>query len=243
MNITDYLASYVGTPGSVMLYNDLKALAETDKVTAGIFKALTRFENESIRVDKAVELLASANILTDETLLKAIAELNKLDIDLGGLYDYLNPKLDPDWFTTETQSFTQVDYTVRNAGILVGIGKADYVHLDFKMVKSGCFEKIMKVCQSDELPYLTRGRVCSGFSEIVEGFLAQQGYGDASIGTASAMMYQGDSEGQGHSLIIGIEEDGKVMIADGQNDNYIWTFGDPLPYSSWDSFKIYSFRI
>ena len=103
MNIEEYLNSYQGTPGAVMLYNDLKALAETDKIIAGIFKTLTRFENETIRVDKAVELLTSANILTDETLLKAISELNKLDIDLGGLYDYLNPKIDPDWITTETQ--------------------------------------------------------------------------------------------------------------------------------------------
>jgi len=243
MTITDYLASYEGTPGSVMLYNDLKALAETDKIIAGIFKALTRFENTSIRVDKAVELLTSANILTDETLLKAIEELNKLDIDLGGLYDYLNPKLDPEWFTTETQYFTQIDYMVRVAGINVGLGNAEYVHQDFKMVKPGCFEKIMEICQSDELPYLTRGRVCSGFSEIVEGFLAEQGYGDCSIGIASAMMYKDGEEAGGHSLIIGVEEDGKVMIADGQNDNYIWVYGDPLPYPSWDSFEIYEFKI
>jgi len=242
MNIADYLASYQGTPGSVMLYNDLKALAETDNVIAGLFKVLTRFENESIRVDKAVELLTSANILTDETLLKAIEELNKLGIDLGGLYDYLNPRLDPEWFTTDTQYFTQVDYMIRSAGINVGM-EAEYKHLDYKMIKSGCFEKIMKICQSDELPYLTRGRVCSGFSEIVEGFLAEQGYGDCSIGTASAMMYQDGEEAGGHSLIIGIEEDGKVMIADGQNDNYIWVYGDPLPYPSWDDFEIYSFKI
>ena len=101
----------------------------------------------------------------------------------------------------------------------------------------------MKMCPSDEYPYIVRGRVCTGFSEISEGFLAEQGYGDCSIGTVEAMLYKDGEEAGQHSLVIGVEEDGKVMIADGQSDRYIWEFGDPLPYSSWDEFRIYEFRI
>ena len=239
MTIKEYLSAYYVLGGSTRLYNDLKVLAETDNVVAGIFKILTRYEDTIIDPDKAVELLENMGILTDDVLLSGISSLNNLGVDFGKLYDYLNPQIDPDWFTETTLYFTEVDYMIRSAGINVGFG-FNVVHDDYRMIKTGCFEKVVKANPSDHFKYVMDGRICTGFSEIFNGWLAAQGYGDVSIGAVSAGMYSQGIFDANHAYIIGIEEDGKVMFAEPQDDKYIWSAGETLPYPTWDEAKIYS---
>jgi len=61
---------------------------------------------------------------------------------------------------------------------------------------------------SSELKYVPETMDCDDFVDVAVGFMAQQGYGNLSIGKASFSIFAGDEFRGSHAALIGITSEG-----------------------------------
>lgn len=212
---------------------------DADEVLEFINLILRHYNDASMHPDRVVELCSAIGFDTTEQITDFMALYKTSSLNLIGLFNYLFPKLNRDYFTS-TISYNEVyqflDNTIPEAIVTlpgpIGHTQDNIIITDsvYKLIPYDKFEYVLHKCPSERFRYISEERDCDDFTRIMKSWLSEQRLGNLSLGGVHANLFKDNTFKYAHSFLIAltIKDNGEKVIrfGDGQDDSLIWDWGE-----------------